>query len=117
MESIANTAHQLLLKLIEAATETGQFIAEQIPDVIQQLLLYNLILHLILFFVFLPLTSFCVFWMHKVFTDKWDSESLPICMIILLGSGLGTMYNATMAIKIWIAPKVWLLEYAADLIK
>ena len=154
VQQVADPASKLLLTLIEktgSAIETGvNFLSEQIPDVLRQLLMYNLIVSLIWCVFGLAVMCLGIWMIKSAFkaTDKmhaeyekklteWEEKSkdtkyynprppereeeflAPMCIfgtiIILVGSLLVIFHMDWL--KIWIAPKTYLLEYAADLYK
>jgi hypothetical protein len=123
-----------------ADTATG-FLAAEIPDVITQLLMwhgvYNFILAVIgfVFVVMAPIITYTSYkWIHNQhhnLDSKWTwfsgnkivtscyydaayifSFSIPVIMIIV-----GLFMMNIEWLQIWIAPKVWLIEYAAQLAK
>lgn len=119
---------------------TGKdFVVEQIPPTIQQLLIWEFVAHLVpflIFAVFVPLFLICFNMkmlkkysfsteddngiMNSRNTDDgpkiifWVGNIVPlICMLFAL---VGGAFNLTW-LKIWLAPNVYLIEYAANLIK
>ncbi|AVH85320.1 hypothetical protein RsoM2USA_392 [Ralstonia phage RsoM2USA] len=152
VDKIADPASRLLLTLIEktgSAIETGvNFLSEQIPDVLRQLLMYNLIVSVAWFTVGVAIVCFGLWIIKSSFkaTDKmhaeyakalseWEEKSrdkfagrmpereeeflLPMCVFaaIIIVVGMSVMAFHMDWLKIWIAPKIYLLEYAADLYK
>lgn len=137
---------EILTKAVEAAQVAGNFVVEQAPDVIQQLLtihlayaLFGVVCGLILIAGFFWLAVFAPF--EKLYVAKeeyiakadgcydgtaWRTkERLEhrcyggvtagvacgiIGTVLVIGNGL-------VAMKIYLAPKVYLLEYAASLVK
>jgi len=110
---------------LDTATD---FLAEETPDVIYQLLLWHGVYNFLLFLVsifFFTVCSRVIYWAVKglCLYDKEPSESqednyfigLIIAILILIISSIFLLNLEWL--KIWIAPKVWLIEYAADLVK
>lgn len=114
--------------LIEGATATKDFVVEQAPDVIRQFLTWKfaeaavwaafgaIIMGLVIFgnTVVWKITS----------TEDWEREAFGwrfftfgISLVAFVPSVLCTIKNGLIMLKISVAPKVFLLEYAASLIK
>lgn len=112
---------ETLKNLITSATAAANFTAEQLPDVVQQLLIYKavssvmtqLIAFLVLYFVGIRSIQYA-------FDDNANDDfTIPaflvggiVCILSLLVIFLNTGW-----LQIWLAPKVYLIEYAARLIK
>jgi hypothetical protein len=121
-----------LAKLIEQATAgidaSTSFLTAQVPDVILQLLMWNFALNLTYFVLGILTLFFCIYLWRKIYrtlevmdgrssTDHEDA--------IIIGGGILSAVLVLPAfiflnitwLQIWIAPKVWLLEYGATLVK
>lgn len=119
-DKLADKVNDILQSSIQAAAHGAEFLKDQIPDVVKQLLLWNLcycVLNVIFVLITVP---------FLVYIIKWSVE-MPlrnITGVVLMISGtlalvvcpaiVGNLYNL---VKIIVAPKVWLLEYAAKLIR
>ncbi len=137
------TLEQVLVKAIEkaeGALDSGiDFAMEQAPEVIQQAMMWNMTLSLITCFFglfILAVISTWWFFLYKMRStavenkkDNWffsssgdttvDSD-LPIfygCMLSFVFVVVGFAILNLTWLKIWIAPKLWLIEYAASLAK
>lgn len=118
-----------LIDIIQSTKEgvkTGLgFLQQQLPDIIQQLLMWELYSS-IFWGVFQLCIAFGLFYVaYKVskremtgYWDYWDkyfpSVSLYVVSIPFIFSFL---FNVATVIKISIAPKIFLMEYAAHLVK
>lgn len=118
------TVNQILQTAISKATEGAEWLADQAPEVVQQLLTFNLVSSLImtiLCFLVLIGTIYGSIWTGKAMIRDNAEELLPIPIVVgvsvSLFSGIVGVSNLFTALKIWLAPKLYLLEYAADLIK
>jgi hypothetical protein len=109
----------LLGKANNGIDTAGDFLASELPEVIQQLLMWHMTVNIIWSFVFL-----CVFatvgWLFWFCCKKEDKSGgwgpgIFLCVIGLVVTFLGFFSYASTALQIWIAPKVWLIEYAAKL--
>jgi len=118
--NVQSIVNDILAKAIQTATATGDFLKEQIPEVVTQLLRWSIAEHA----VWIVLSSIALiiswkFWKFgkKLFTQ--DDSYFPI-FFATTGStilpGICFVYHSLGLLKLLIAPKLWLLEYAAHLI-
>lgn len=101
----------------KAVTEKSvDFAMQQIPDVVHQLLLWNMTSAIIW-----CLVSVIIIIISLIITKKcWESTGGEICILTAFPIGILTavfLYNLMKAVKIYIAPKLYLLEYVANLVK
>lgn len=122
-EQLQNTVNEILQKAISAAMAGADFLANQIPDVLQQLLLWNLSQNLALGAIFATSAGTILTFLYKDVKKCWSdrlTDEVGAFLIAVFG-GMAPMAASCLcflnALKIWIAPKVWLLEYAASLVK
>lgn len=125
-------AEEVLVDLINKATEIGSAAVDEIPLVVQELLTWkfaeSLVFFLsgiVLFIVFTIINT--KFWNSGSVEDKygrikrsnWDGEWAYIILstVLYLTISLVTIFNNIDWLQIWIAPRVYLLEYAASLVK
>jgi hypothetical protein len=131
-QSLQNALALIIEKAVSGMDATVGFLSEQIPDVIQQLLMWQFAYHLIWGLV---LTIGTI--VFAVITIKWcrnlwrisDSrndtgEAAVFATFFTLFSnavGIKLFFDGfddlLLALKIYIAPKIYLIEYAADLVK
>lgn len=123
----------LINKTVTGADAATSFLQQQVPDVIHQLLVWKMveagvtIASLLLLFI----AAFVVFWKWYKYANarkeecSWDVSAL-VAWGVSLTFSIGVLgipavivivSSATTALQIWIAPKVWLIEYAAKLLK
>ncbi len=104
-------------------TKSIDFAMQQAPDLIHQLLMYNFIVSLLSFVFSLSLligSCYFIFYSFKQYASKkWDETNsiFLIFMIFPIGLSFIAMVNSTTWLKIWIAPKIYLIEYAARLLR
>lgn len=125
------TKDEAIAKVLETALnglqKTGEFVVEQAPDLIRQLLLWNTveyILFLVFGLMFLiggPLTARKV-WKMSAGSDAYDKGGYYACTALsaIIGVMAGVplvIHNLCGLLKITLAPKIWLLEYAASLVR
>ena len=104
-------------------TKSIDFAMQQAPDLIHQLLMYNFIVSLLSFLVSLSLligSCYFVFYACKQYASKkWDEANSIFLIFMLFPIVLSfiVMANSMDWLKIWIAPKIYLIEYAASLLR
>lgn len=119
---------------LRAAETTGTFVVEQAPDVVQQLLLFSTVKYAGLTLAFSATTAAVVILAAKSIKvaknkrdanpDSWRDiddygEFWVGCTsyVVATATGIAAICYAMSLLKITLAPKVWLLEYAASLAK
>lgn len=126
MENLNEALATLINNALAGMDTSIEFLEAEIPDVITQLLMWNMTKSGILFSIGIILwIGFGILiksiWNKCKNAQGLDSELegfVPIflaCSFLLSVVSLFTI-NLTW-LQIWIAPKVWLLEYAAQLVK
>ena len=118
-----NILEQELIKFTQiasSAAETGfAFAQEQVPLVVQELLLWDFCFYCGWAFICLLLIGACVKalkWLNK--NDKRALAELSVLWLpVVIILAFSFVYNAGNAAKIKIAPKVYLLEKAAEILK
>lgn len=118
-EQILNTFANKMLSAVEGIEAFGK---EQIPDYIEQVLLYNFwsnglwIAFSLLIIITMCIAAFALFkYTSKIedTTDKWCTRgTIGVCIIIVLGvfaTNIAELVEENMKIKI--APKVYIVDY------
>jgi formate hydrogenlyase subunit 3/multisubunit Na+/H+ antiporter MnhD subunit len=125
---MSNELDELMVQIINQVKNTGDFVVEQMPDVVQQLLTYqyySTVFYLIVGIVFLMVSFFSFYKVREL--DKksvGNPDVIPyIIAFLMIGimSGLVGIVNVCENIdpllKLTFAPKIYLIEYASRLIK
>jgi hypothetical protein len=136
--TLKEQAFQMLQSLIATATQAGDFIKEQMPLVIKELLSYYAVLYwggvllLLAMVIALPLAGM---WASRKWAGKekarkesgtrsYDEDNSGwlamgiTCWILGFGCFIGLVVGALpAALKITLAPRIWLIEYAASLVR
>ena len=123
VEKTNEIVNEVLAKALEAATSTGNFVVDQAPDVVKQLLMYKTFeqsAYLLGFLLLgtLLLSASVKFWNNSVKED--DGVYVPMFLISAVGGVISSSLAFATALdlaKILLAPKIFLIEYAANLIK
>ena len=136
---------QALAQVIEKATDGVQsgvsFLSAELPDVIHQLLMWKMIESLVMCIVGISLTSVMTYilikysgvgakikdsdsrWKTHHITLTHDAEGdiapwIPATIAVPVIAALGFLSLVNIDwLKIWLAPKVYLIEYAASIVK
>lgn len=118
---------ELLNKTISAVENGAEWIAGEIPDVVQQLLTWHFVEAIVLSLLAGTFIAVVAFFTPSAFREmrKRDDEADATKIIPwIFGSGVSVIVglpvfitNLLTALKIWVAPKLYLLEYASSLIK
>ena len=120
---VSEKANELLLQLIDKTQGAMDFAETQIPDVIHQLLVWKSVTSLLVFAA--CLAAMCGIFVARRSLSKalelkdvgdavftWSMSILASAIPVAIASDHGLDW-----LKIWLAPKVYLLEYAASLAK
>lgn len=139
-EQMQSALVEIIQKASSGIDASVSFLSSEIPDVISQLLLWNITassVGMVLSAIFIAMSVSMVIWMMKLYgrgrdTGKpnWvhDGEKysplrervIPVSIVLfisLLVSPVVFVANLMEVLKIWLAPKIWLIEYAASLAK
>ena len=139
-EELQKALSALLSKANNGIDTAGEFLASELPDVIQQLLMWHGVYSFIMFItgivalsLLIPTLKFCNRITKKARCDydsgeEWTRYSKGSSVTSALYDFNGGVYLLVIAqfviavvllnlkwLQIWIAPKVWLIEYAAKL--
>ena len=113
-EELQKALSELLNKANNSIDAAGNFVGAELPDVMQQLLNYAMIKHALLLGLFFIVFSGFVALSITGIRKNWN-DGVGFCIGASLISLMPCVLSFIGLLKIWIAPKVWLLEYAANL--
>lgn len=113
---------QILNKTVSAAEAGVAFLQKELPEVIQQLLVWKAVESAIYFLTALVVLWFCLYAIRKMWAySKTDSgrgsEALMFFPGVATGLSVLAMIQHIDWLKILIAPKLYLIEFAASLVK
>ena len=129
-EQIQQALASILGKTMQGVEAGVSFLSTEIPDVIHQLLVWKMA-QSVVGAAFLIAVIVTYLWSLK-FAKKWfkaereksyGSEEIPVMIwtfagAVFLGIPLFELYGRTSdIIQIWLAPKIYLIEYSASLAK
>ena len=129
----------IITKVTSGVEQAGAFILEETPLIIQQLITWNLILSAFMSIIALGIMVSSVFTIRYLFKPKYSegdnnrhwtrdrqgreelSESAAFCTVFCIigtiGGFISLIWHVKQVLFILVAPKVWLLEYCATLVK
>jgi hypothetical protein len=129
----ANKALALLIDKVSSGLDAAtSFLAQQIPDVIHQILIYNFVVSLSLCILFLGVViawPYVMLWVYKEWgptlpehhTYYFDRGNCRFLVVIVAVAGMlfgiVGIFSHFVWLKIWLAPKLYLIEYATQLVK
>ncbi len=120
---------KLINESIQIFDKTGEFLDKQIPDVVEQLLLWHCIESFIIFFSWelIFLFGFHLYFKHKcrLFHEKditFNNEELYsiVCMVVgafMVFVGFIVVSTHLEWLQILVAPKMFLIDYATEILK
>jgi len=123
-EQLQQALSDLINRSLTGLDKAGDFLNAEIPAVIQQLLLWHGVYEFIMFLIGVAFIVGVVYGNYRHF--KWlranweqvDGDPVLIFHIFQIGWIPLICYFINLQwLQIWIAPKVWLLEYAAQFVK
>lgn len=115
---------QAITKMIEKALSGldagAEFLAGEIPDVVMQLMLWNGVRSMVMCIfgiLFITTGAYLVNRYHKSVVDACSGGAEPLILFTHSWPAIGLFFVNIEWLQILIAPKVWLVEYAASLVK
>lgn len=132
-ETLQNSLALILKKAIDGVDATVGFLSAQLPDVVHQLIMWKLaeaifwaivyLIPLVLLFFFLWMGRRNNWYKYTEGYNKGDARFEYWCpmglaaVLIVTPMSYGSLVWLAQAIQIVVAPKIYLIEYAAKLIK
>jgi len=118
---LQNRFEEVLLNLINQAEDAAAFVTGEIPDVLEQLLVWSFAESIT--YLVLSLFMFCsmpfIYGLFDRIAKKTNDGGFVCCGVmcdVWLCIPACFLFNLTW-LKIWLAPKLFLIEYAAELVK
>jgi hypothetical protein len=109
-----------ILTSIQAATkQAGDFALEQLPEIAQQYVLYGRAMHTVGLVFGVLLAAALIVLAVKKRESIFEMEVWPIPVFVFGGAAafIAISVNFGAAMLVWFAPKVWLLQEVAHLVK
>ncbi len=105
-------------KGINGVEQTIDWVATQAPDLLEQLVMYNLITSLV--WIVLGIAAFIfsiIFFKKRIFVKTYDEGPQVLIPIIAMIVAIPAIYfNITTFIKCLVAPKLFIFEYLSSLL-
>lgn len=125
MSNLENAVADLIIKATSAAEAAGRFAVEQLPDIAQQYVLYKGIISLFMLLVCLVILGLVItaFFItnKKIRNDEWESEAWIMYFLVSFFPMLVVFIEGSSALKTavlaFVAPKILLIQWAAELVK
>lgn len=122
-------AKEALDKLLSIATKAGEIAMREIPPTLEQLLQWKLAQNLLL--IIFCIIGLGAIYKYLQFTKKIDFDKGPEdvpSVIILIGGGVATFFTVfgiiailpksiNNVLQIWLAPRIYLIEYLREFVK
>ena len=131
-EALQQSFVAILNKTVSGVEDGVSFLSQEIPEVVEQLILFNLVwesilagIYLLIIGISIGVTYRIVSWCWWTKDCEWSDENKQICTAFsfLGGGALTTIFliNIILTIKeitmLALAPKLYLIEYTAELLK
>ena len=109
-ENLEKQLALIIEKAISVAEKTGEFAMEQAPDLLREFILFHRIEKTI--YVVLPIIlTYAIFKLSCHIVKKTDDEEFYMYNALSVLLLIVTIANLSDFIKVWIAPKLFLIEY------
>ena len=110
---------ETLTEILQGVLSAKDFVLTELPDVVEQLLVWKFCIHLILFSTGIMLVVVSYYGAKKLWISlKGSRDEMCIIFMLIPASGGVLMVCANLKwLQIWLAPKIYLIEYAARLTK
>lgn len=127
-QKLEEKATDLLVKMIDitvqSVSDVVEFGKQQIPDIINQLLMWKMAesgVWLVFGLIFLTVGMFFSNHYYERLEELEGGMGMAVriigSFISLLAGSIMIVRNLLDVLYIWLAPKVWLIEYGAELVK
>lgn len=108
------------LDSLEAAGRKGaDFVAEQAPETIRQMLTWGIVEHAFYAVIFAACAAALYWFAKQCGKEKCPDLAVLGCVSLLgsIGCCAGVCVNIFTMLKIWVAPNIYLIEWAASMVK
>lgn len=138
-EQLQNALAAILGKTVEGIDASVEFMQAELPDVINQLLMWYAVKGVVLSGAWVIMTAVVLYSTKKIYNSRpedngvnffWEKNSWQDSNTLNFGTYIALGCAATMllvtspmltkfmdTLQIWVAPKIWIIEYAASLAK
>ena len=126
-EQLQQAIQKLIDKGLSGIDSSVDFLQQEIPDFVMQLILWHGVYNFLMMLLGILLLGTWIFVERTLYKKLSDMELDSHDWIVLYGIGgtIARIFPLTLIaascnlewLKIWLAPKVWLVEYAASIVK
>jgi hypothetical protein len=127
-EEVMNKANELILNIISGLETAGEFVVAEAPVIVQQLLSWHMIKAIaslsLWFIVIATAATITTFLIRKGIKDEDENFLMPglVMAAVSMVVGIISIFDSAVPnlftiLQIWVAPDLYLFEYAASLIK
>jgi len=125
-EQLDNAAVDALVSIVTNAARAKEFVLSELPEVVEQLLAWKLVesiaVNLICLAAIIAIAVNIIKLVAFGSKDNWKGDAVMVWVFITIGITtviiITSFFLMNLAwIQIWIAPKVYLLEYASELVR
>jgi hypothetical protein len=121
-QGLKDAAEQALVSLIQSVADAASFLKGEIPIAVRELLTYYTALYVLYVVCAVVLATGIGLAIRKISRlEDWDTDDKVFaCGIICIVPAIGVVWLSSHVIdllKITLAPRIWLIEYAASLVK
>lgn len=128
-DSLQQALAQLIQRTVAGVDTSVDFLNAQLPDYIVQLLMWYGLYNFLIFSLCLGSLIIGVTVLIKFYPKTWNGRNVDfnegynvgyilVSLTTLMGVFVPSIVSINLVwLQIWIAPKVWLVEYAQSLIK
>jgi len=126
-ENLQNALVEILIRAISGIDSSVAFMQAELPDVVHELLLWYGVKGILMCFIGVTLIVAMVkvdILAFKKMRNSGDFDFMDVAFFYgAIGSIVRLVYLFPIGmlnlewLQIWIAPKIWLMEYAAELVK
>lgn len=123
-EQTSHLLATLLQKTLSGIDSAVAFSQAQLPDVIRQLMLWKaalyglrIVMFSLLLWGYIVLFRKGLAWNKSLSTETQATLSLVLSVVVGLITVFVVASNTCNLLQLWLAPKIWLIEYAADLMR
>lgn len=123
-EELLSRADSIFATMKEAAMAAKDFAMDQLPEIVQQLILFERVyLTCIVLAPIILLPLFVALWFKTSNTDSYKSEAILFgAGTIMLGASsliafISMLVNFKSFLMVWFAPKIYLIHYLTELLK
>lgn len=119
-ELINKTLLEFATNIKDVATDAVSFGKEQVPLVVQELLKYEFYNSFIIFVSLLGLFIYLIHYLRKTKNDYRDCDqeiARVFCVVLSIACFVTCFFHGNRALKVKLAPRVYILEYIKGMVK